>query len=363
MLKKIVSLAIAISIIISESRSQGCVAIRNVAGFGEFAALGYKQTNDVWMMNINNRYFHATQAFKGKDNITPPDPNNGLSIYEYTMNLELSRILKKGWELAIDLPISSNTIVSKAEHASGVRHSTSDFGIGDLRFTAYKWLLNTEKPRKGNIQFGLGLKFPTGNYHSMDYFYYDKTDPTLKILAPVNVAIQLGDGGVGITTELNAFYIFNRHFSVFSNFFYLISPVDVNGVSNQIAGIPPNPVAVATTADVNSVTDNYTLRAGGNYTFKRFVVTAGLRYEGAPAHDLFGKNDGLRRVGHIFSVEPGAEYKFKRSFIYTFVTIPISRETIQTVPDKRATEITGVYTISGGDLASVVYFVGYAFTF
>jgi len=363
MLKKLISLAIAISLLSYESKSQGCVAIRNVAGFGQFAALGYKETTDEWMMNINNRYFHATQAFKGKDNVTPADPNNGLSIYEYTMNLELSKILKNGWALALDLPVSSNTIVSKAEHASGVRHSTSDFGIGDLRITAFKWLLNTDKPRKGNIQVGLGLKFPTGNYHSMDYFYYDKTDPTLKILAPVNVAIQLGDGGVGITTELNAFYIFNHSFSVFSNFFYLISPVDVNGVSNQIAGVPPNPVAVATTADVNSVTDNYTLRAGGNFTYKRFVVTAGARYEGAPAHDLYGKNDGLRRVGHIFSIEPGVEYKFKRSFIYSFLTIPISRETIQTVPDKRATQITGVYTISGGDLASVVFFVGYAFTF
>jgi hypothetical protein len=363
MFKKIFSPAIAILLLCSQAKSQGCVAIRNVAGFGQFAALGYKETTDEWMMNINNRYFHATQAFKGKDNVTPADPNNGLSIYEYTMNLELSKILKKGWALAIDLPVSSNTIVSKAEHASGVRHSTSDFGIGDLRITAYKWLLNSDKPRKGNIQFGLGLKFPTGNYHSMDYFYYSKTDPTLKILSPVNVAIQLGDGGVGITTELNAFYIFNRSFSVFSNFFYLISPVDVNGVSNQIAGIPPNPVAVSTTADVNSVTDNYTLRAGGNFTYKRFVVTAAARYEGAPAYDLLGKNDGLRRVGHIFSLEPGVEYKFKRSFIYSFVTIPVSRETIQTVPDKRAVQITGVYTISGGDLASVVYFVGYAFTF
>jgi len=363
MFKKIFPFAIGVLFLSSESRSQGCVAIRNVAGFGEFAVLGYKETPDKWMMNINNRYFHATQAFRGKDNVTPPDPSNGLSIYEYTMNLELSRILDKGWELAIDLPISSNNIVSKAEHASGVRHSTSDFGIGDLRFTAYKWLLNTEKPRKGNIQFGLGLKFPTGNYHSMDYFYYSKTDPTLKMLAPVNVAIQLGDGGLGISTELNAFYIFGRHFSVFGNVFYLISPVDVNGVSNQIAGVPPNPVAVATTADVNSVTDSYTLRVGGNYTFKRFVVTAGARYEGAPAHDLFGKNDGLRRVGHIFSIEPGIEYKFKRSFIYTFVTIPMLRATIQTVPDKRATDITGTYTISGGDLANVVYFVGYAFTF
>jgi long-subunit fatty acid transport protein len=114
---------------------------------------------------------------------------------------------------------------------------------------------------------------------------------------------------------------------------------------------------------VNSVPDNYTLRAGGNYTFDRLVFTAGIRYEGAPAYDLFGKNDGLRKVGHIFSVEPGIEYKFKTSFLYTFVTIPLSRATIQTVPDRRATEMTGTYTITGGDLAGVIFFFGYAFTF
>jgi hypothetical protein len=347
----------------SESHSQGCVAIRNLAGFGQFAALGYKETKDEWMMNINNRYFNATQGFKGKNNVTPPDPSNGLSLYEYTLNIELSKVLKGGWALAVDLPFLSNTAVDKVEHGSGVRHSTSAVGIGDIRFAAYKWLLSTNRPRKGNIQVGLGIKFPTGNYHSVDYFYYDKTNPNSKILAPVAVAIQLGDGGTGITTELNAFYIFNRSFSVFSNFFYLISPVDVNGVSSLTPGVPPNQTWIATTNDVNSVPDNYTLRAGGNYTYKRLVITAGMRYEGAPAYDLFGKNDGLRKVGHILSVEPGIEYKFKTSFLYSFVTIPLSRQTIQTVPDRRASSLNGVYTITGGDLASVIYFIGYAFTF
>ena len=28
--------------------------------------------------------------------------------------------------------------------APAIYHTTSDFGIGDLRFTAYKWLLNTK---------------------------------------------------------------------------------------------------------------------------------------------------------------------------------------------------------------------------
>ncbi|MDP9042627.1 MAG: hypothetical protein M3N30_11660, partial [Bacteroidota bacterium] len=230
-------LIIGFFLINPECHSQGCIAVRNLAGFGQFAQLGFKETPNLWLLDINNRYFEANQIFKGNKNVTPPDLSNGLSLYEYTVNFELSRLLKNGWSLALDLPVSSNTIVSRAEHASGNRHSTSDFGIGDLRFAVFKWLLSTDRQRKGNIQFGLGLKLPTGNYHSMDYFYYSKTDPNLKMLAPVNVAIQLGDGGTGITTELNAFYIFNRSFSVFSNFFYLISPVDVNGVSNQIVGV------------------------------------------------------------------------------------------------------------------------------
>jgi hypothetical protein len=363
MKKSICFLAIPMLFFAIESKSQGCLAIRNLAGFGQFAALGYKENKNEWMLDINNRYFHATQAFKGNKNVTPPDPMNGLSIYEYTLNFELSRILKNGWLLSVDLPLSANSISNRIEHASGVYHTTSAFGIGDLRFTAYKWLLNTNRPRKGNIQVGLGLKFPTGNYHSQDYFYYSKTDPSLKMLANVNPAIQLGDGGTGITTELNSFYIFNRAFSFYTNFFYLINPGNVNGVSNQFAGVPPNPVSVATTADVNSIPDNYTLRAGLNWTYKSFVFTAGLRYEGAPAHDLIGKDDGLRRAGHIFSIEPGIEYKFKTSFLYGFVSIPISRETYQTVPDRRATELTGVYTITGGDFASQIFYIGYAFTF
>jgi hypothetical protein len=363
MSKFIFSLMIPILFLSIECKCQGCLTIRNLAGFGQFAALGYKENNHEWMLDINNRYFHATQAFKGNKNVTPADPKNGLTINAYTLNFELSRALKNGWVLAIDLPVSANSISDKLEHFSGEYHTTSAFGIGDLRFTAFKWLLNTNKPRRGNIQVGLGFKFPTGNYHSEDYFYYSKADPSLKMLSPVSPAIQLGDGGTGITTELNSFYIFSPSFSAYTNFFYLINPGNVNGVSNLFAGAPPNPVAEASTADVNSIPDNYTLRAGVNYTYRMLVFTGGLRYEGAPAHDLFGGDDGLRRAGHIFSVEPGIEYKLKTSFLYTFVSIPISRGTFQTVPDKRATAISGNYTITGGDFASLVFYLGYAFTF
>lgn len=364
---KAIIITVAFSFLFAcNAQSQGCVAIRNLAGFGQFAQLGYGQSNDKWMLDINNRYFKAWKFLQGKTNISPSSHSEDIDLYEYTMNIGLSRVLNNGWALGLDMPISANKISSIADNASGERHSVHAYGLGDIRFTVYKWLLKTNVVRKGNIQVGLGLKFPTGNYHTEDYFYSNPNDKSFKELAPVNVAAQLGDGGLGITTELNAFYIFSRKVSVYGNFFYLISPKDQNGVASWPPGVlPPDAKALfhAATYDVNSVPDNYTLRGGANFTFNNLVATAGLRYEGAPAHDLIGQNDGLRRVGHIFSVEPGVQYKFKKSFLYSFVTIPVDRATIETVPDERMAAITGTNSISPGHFANSIIYLGYAFTF
>ena len=310
MMKKLTILSSIVLFSINFVQSQGCIAIRNLAGFGQFAQLGYGQSTDKWMMDINNRYFEAYNLFAGKENTGYSD---SINIYEYTLNLQLNHVMNNGWSFSLDVPIAANRIASRVEHASGFRHSTYAYGVGDIRFTLYKWLFNSTAASKGNIQVSLGIKFPTGNYHTEDYFYNDPANPSAKVLAPVNVAIQLGDGGTGIMPEVNAFYIFNRMLSVYGNFFYLINPKNQNGVPSIPPNILPSNVAALfhqTTFDVNSVPDNYTMRAGANFTFDKFVGTAGLRYEGAPAHDLIGQNDGLRRVGHIFSVEPGIQFKF-----------------------------------------------------
>ncbi len=365
-MKKLIVVSCLFLFFTAYAQAQGCVAIRNLTGFGQFAQLGYKQTTDKWSLDIDNRYFKAYRVLEGAKNITPADLSSGLTLYEYTMNLELSRVMDKGWEVSLDMPVSANESKGALEHASGDVHSTHAYGLGDIRFTVYKWLLNTEVSHKGNIQFGLGIKFPTGNYQTEDYFYTSATDKSYKELAPVNVAIQLGDGGTGIVTQLNAFYIFNKVVGLYENFFYLISPKDVNGVASWPPGLlPPDAVTLfhETTYDVNSVPDNYSLRGGANFTFNRLVAVAGLRYEGAPAHDLVGQNDGLRRVGHIFSAEPGVNYKFKKSFLYGYVTLPVDRRTIETVEDKRQTAITGMYTITPGHFANYIVYAGYSFTF
>ncbi|HLY69451.1 MAG TPA: hypothetical protein VKR53_06955 [Puia sp.] len=366
-MKKLTFISCAFLLSANLCHAQGCIAIRNITSFGEFAQLGYQQSADQWVMDINSRYFKAYNVFQGTVKKTPADLRSGVTLYESTTNFELTRLLNNDWAISLDMPIDANETAGELEHASGDYHTTHAFGLADMRLTVYKWLLGATSSGRGNIQLGVGIKFPTGNYRTEDYFYTSKTDPTYRQSFPVNVAIQLGDGGTGITTQLNAFYFFNKDISVYGNFFYLISPKDQNGVPAW----PPGLIDSATMAlfhkatyDVNSVPDNYSLRAGANFLFGNFVATAGLRYEGAPAHDLIGGSDGLRRVGHIFSFEPGAQYKFKKSLLYCFVTLPLARATIATVPDERIAAITGTpLSITPGHFANFLVYVGYTFTF
>ena len=75
------------------------------------------------------------------------------------------KILDHGWSLGLDMPIAANSGTLNM-NAEGGRHHMQGFGIGDIRLTAYKWIFDENVRRKGNIQVGLGIKFPTGNYHA-----------------------------------------------------------------------------------------------------------------------------------------------------------------------------------------------------
>jgi hypothetical protein len=365
-MKKIILSGIICYVFTIPSHSQGCIPIRNIAGFEQFSQLGYSPSPDAWLININGRYFKAFQPINGTTKVPIPDgAANRLINFNRTLNLSIDKALENGWSLALDIPIFFNESIGKKEHRSNVRHATNSFGLGDIRFTVLKWILKSTPTQKGNIELGLGIKLATGDYKYQDYFYNDPANPTAKTLAPIDPSIQLGDGGTGITTQINTFYILNNYLSLYGNFFYLISPRDQNGVSNQKGIIPSlkaDTLAIESGEDVNSVPDNYTIRTGVNFTYSKFVLTAGFRYEGAPSHDLIGGNSGLRRVGHIFSFEPGIQFKLKKGFLYAFYTITLDRQTIQSVPDKIYSVLYGSKWISQGRLPSYQIFVGYAFT-
>lgn len=340
--------------------SQGCIAVRNISGFGQYNLTSNAFTTSQWQVNINTRYFKAYRDFKEKVDLHTPVPNQNV-IKSYSMDIGVTHLLNKGWSLDLGIPLSSNSRSSNGEHGgpNTPRHTTRSFGVGDIRFTAYKWLLSPRVTQKGNIQIGLGIKLPTGDYKYQDYFY---RNDTTKVLSVVNPAIQLGDGGTGIITEINTFYFFstNNKIGLYGNFYYLINPRDQNGVQ-YTQGKPPLPVLMTAGGLENSVPDVYSFRAGVNLNLKQWGFSAGLRDEGSPVRDLIGENNGTRRAGYTLSLEPGIIYKLKKATLYTYVPFTASHKIKQNLVDKKVSKITGVTTVGPGGSGDYQIFIGAQF--
>ena len=296
-MKKIILFTLCYIHLASIGHSQGCIAVRNISGFGQYNLTSNAFTTSAWQVNINNRYFKAYRDYKGKIDMKTPVPNRNI-IKSFSTDIGVTRLLNKGWSLFLNVPISANSRSSTLEHGgpNTPRHSTSTFGLGDITFTAYKWLISPSVGQQGNIQLGLGIKLPTGDYKYQGYFY---RNDTTRVLSAVNPAIQLGDGGTGITTEVNTFYFFNskRTIGLYGNFYYLINPRDING-TQYTQGKSPDPFLLQIGAYDNSVPDVFSFRAGIDLNLNHWAFSAGLRDEGSPVKDLIGASDGNRRAGY-----------------------------------------------------------------
>lgn len=321
---------------------------------------GEEHNASKWSLNVNNRFFKSYKHFRGLHEEKARVENNTEVInHTNTTDFTLNMNLNKRWSLFLDLPIISNARSSLYEHDRKNRHSTRSFGIGDVRFGAYAWLLNPEKMKNGNIQLGFGIKLPTGDYRYQDYFV--KTDST-RVLGPVDQSIQLGDGGTGFTTELNAYYNFTRTIGAYANFYYLFNPREQNGTSTSRGGTP-SASSIANGSSVMSVPDQYMWRAGGNFNFNKVTASAGMRMECVPSDDLIGGSSGFRRPGYVISAEPGLTYIGKKINIYTFIPIAITRNRTPSYADKLQTAKTGVRTIGDAAFADYAINVGATFKF
>ena len=337
------------------SHSQGCVAVRAIAGFGQYGQMEYNSSSSKWFMNLNNRYFRSFRTFKGTADQHTPRKEEVINKV-FTSDITLLRLLDNGWSLTLDVPVIAASRSTTFEHG-GKRHATHSFGLGDLRFTVYKWLADPLTHAKGNAQLGLGIKLPTGDYKFRDYYY---VNDSTRMLNPVDQSIQLGDGGTGIIAELNAFYAIGRSIHLYGNIFYMANPREQNGVTTAKNG-PVSALLMKVGGEVMSVPDQYTIRAGIKYMPKNFGAEAGIRAEGVPPNDLIGASGGLRRAGYNVSVEPGISYKMKNCLLYAYVPVSLKRSISQSVTDKKITNITGTYTISPGGYADYLVFAGISF--
>lgn len=352
-----------ISIIIYQySNAQGCVAIRNNGGTCTMTSHDEMSASKsgAWTIALNNRYFKSYKHFVGTEEQKQRiDEGTNVINHVFSTEIGLVRQFNPRWSFAIYTPITSNARSSLYEHDGKHRYSTHSFGVGDIRFAGYYWLVNPTKMSKANVQLGLGFKLPTGDYKYQDYFHI--TDST-KRLGPVDQSIQLGDGGTGITLETNAFYNFSGNASIFFNGFYLSNPREQNGVSTARGGTT-SASSIVYGSDVMSVPDQFMLRAGASYAIDGFSVSAGMRIEGVPAEDLIGGSNGFRRPGYVLSAEPVVAYKVKHTQFYLSIPVAVQRNRTQSVPDKIRTQKTGVYAQGDAAFADYTINFGVAFSF
>lgn len=373
-MKKYIFYILILSFLYKQGNAQGCVAIRTVGGLNTMEhsmhnmmmhdSTATKIILPKWDLNISGRYFKSYKHFNGTTEVTQRVADEtDVRNFSRALDIFLVRRINEKWSVGINLPLAYNERTSLYEHVSNVkgspRFSTFSQGLGDIRITAYKWLIAPKSENKGNLLAGIGLKLPTGNYKVTDVFHNTLT--TTRV-GPVDQSIQLGDGGWGISLELNGFRSINNTWSLYSNAYYLINPRGNNGVSTARGGVP-TAAAIKYTSDVMSVPDQYLLRAGTNWTKNAFTISLGARYEAIPAKDLIGDNTGFRRPGNILAVEPGANYNFKKFNFYLYAPIAIRRERPQSYPDILKTNDTKVF--SRGDAAFADYSInigmGYRF--
>ncbi|HSB93416.1 MAG TPA: hypothetical protein VLC28_09875 [Flavitalea sp.] len=358
-------LIIFLSVVISQAaNAQGCVAIRSTGASSTMQMPHHDQSK--WQFNANYRYFKSFRHFKGKEE-QEERVEQGTDVRNFSNALDISLIRQftNRFSMAVNLPLLANRRSSLYEHGlvNGVyvkkeRHSTSSYGVGDMRLSAYYWLLDPMKSMKGNIQLGVGIKFATGDYNYKDYWWNVGPNGT-KELRTVDQSIQLGDGGTGFTVEMNSYYSFTPALSIYANGFYLINPRDVNGTRTYRETLSP---ALAN-EDIMSVPDQYMARAGFNYMKGRWGFTGGMRLDGIPVYDLVGQSNAFRRPGYVIAVEPGISYQKGKNFFYLNVPVALVRNRTQSVTDKEMTEQSGSYRHGDAAFADYVINLGYSVKF
>lgn len=365
-MKKINLVLIFISLLFFEKiTAQGCVAIRGLGAFSCLAHQEESQQPNGWTLTISSRYFTSYKHYVGKVE-QKERVENGTEVinYSFSTDLFLQHQFNRRSSIGFNLPIISNARSSMYEHGGNTggpsaRKSTHSFGIGDARFALYYWLMDPQKKRKWNVQGGVGVKLPTGDYNYQDYFY--KND-TIKILGPVDQSIQLGDGGTGLTLEVNGYYTLSKHISIYGNFFFLSNPREQNGVSTARGGTPTS-ASISYGSNVMSVPDQYMYRGGISYMKNNFSASLGLRKEGIPPKDLIGGSNGFRRPGYVISVEPGMSIDKKKCAYFINMPIALQRNRTQSVPDMIRTRKTGVYFKGDAAFADYLINAGIVFKF
>jgi len=290
--------------------SQGCIPARHISLHLGAEGVSYLDAGQ-WEGGISYRYLDSEDVFRGAEE-QPQLHELGGRITAHSIDLSATYQIDSRFSLSLVLPFvhSDFSII----HGDGKRHSGSSGGVGDLRLLANAWVFSPSEHPNGNINLGLGLKFPTGDDRATDDYYTTSG----VIIRPVDIAAQPGDGGYGIILQLQAFQKVMKNLYGYLAGFYLSNPQDVNETGR------PSPLSPL----VNSIPDQYQGRGGLSYVIwpsQSLSLTFGARIDGVPVDDLIGDSNGFRRAGYAIYVDPGLSWVFGKNSLSVNVPVAVER--------------------------------------
>lgn len=283
-----------------------------------------------WQLTVSYRKQYSHRHFVGKEEQKIREEQGTQVVNDiHLMDFSLSYQVNPRWSVNVSTPVMFATRIYDSKLFQVFRHQpnapTQTFhtaGIGDMVVSAQTWLWRPPTESNQNIAISFGLKMPTGPY-GQKYTVPSVNGP---VTQTIDQSIQLGDGGWGFTTGMQAFKAVKRSV-LFLSGTYLFNPRDTNGVQTGRR---------RASEAIMSVPDQYLAEAGVAYPFPKvrgLAVDFGTRVEGIPATDIIGKSNGFRRPGYIWSLSPGFEYSRGRNIWVFSIPVPIQRDRIRSVPD------------------------------
>lgn len=292
-------------------------------GGQNFAYLGPGE----WELGVSYRFLHSENVYIGTEfqpqvQAAGREPVIDLNSFDFSLRFGLS----KRFSLTTTVPAlhASATLV----HADGARHPMNAGGqLSDVRFLANAWVLDPDIHIESNVAVGVGIKIPTGNAGVNDTFF----TPAGQESRPVDVALQPGDGGVGIMMEAYGYRPVFGDATFYGGGFYMLNPKSVNETTTTATAGASSPIYL-------SVADQYHARAG--ISFSPFVTSPfsfsfGARIDGVPRKDLIGGGDlGFRRPGYALYVDPGVSLELGKNLVGVQVPIAVHRNLQQSLVDE-----------------------------
>jgi hypothetical protein len=303
-----------------------------------------------WSASVAFRYYNSRQDVRGDTPLDHPFVYANTHVYEFDLAATLA--VTDRLSLTLDVPFAYGTRQTWIEHNIMSRdlHTMRAGGMGDPRIRADYWLLDPKKHPNQNFSLALGIKFPLGVDDAEDYSYR----ATGKVLRPVSIAIQPGDGGWGIILASHSFTSLYFPSEPASNWFkntwayadaiYIISPQELSDTHTDFADEPPLTAGGYKPLKYNSIADQFLFRLGVSQVIwpsKGLSVSAGVRWEGIPVYDLLGGSDGWRFAGNAVSFDPGVTWSHGNDSFSVFVPIAVHRHASRNVAFQRTGTLPG----------------------